>query len=36
MKEALKKIIRVVAELINSDTEKKNLTVTHKTTEKTL
>ena len=36
IKEVLKKIIRVVSELINSDTEKKNLTTAYKTAKKAL
>ena len=36
MKETLKKITRVVTELINSDTEKKDLTAAHKTAKKAL
>ena len=36
MKETLKKIIRVMSESINSDTEKKDLTAAHKTAKKAL
>ena len=36
MKETSKKIIRVMSESINSDTEKKDLTAAHKTAKKAL